>query len=395
MYIFLYISMYLSYLVLLSPLSPALSFSFGCHSFLPPSVPVAFLLFSSSSFFLLLFLFFSPLFPVLLFSPLSPFLLFLLLLVLRWFLFSVFSSSITGFSLSFSSHFLASSFASLFSCSSLSLSFLSLLVFRCSSFASLLLVSLYWGSLVSFFGSFSFSLFFLFLCLFLCSSVLSFVFRFSWLLPFFLLFSFSSSPSSSLFLRPFCIPPRFGCRLLAVRFLRCSLLPPPSPSPSSACSLCGLSLSSFSSGLPLLPFFVSFPFLASSVPLVLSLVSFLFHWQRFTGLPLCFGFAFVCFILFVCSDGIFCALETVGSPIFIFCDSVEGYSDVCLFLLRGNLSRFVFGFLCCSLFVFLESLARVFCACFPALVFLFLSFVGSPSSSGSLPFPCLPGGFPF
>ena len=308
-------------LVLLSPLSFC-SFFFFRLPLLPPPSPCSspaffgFLLLSFSSLPPLSSFFFSSSFPVLLFSPLSPFLLFLLLLVLRLFLFSVFSSSITGFSLSFSSHFLASSFAPLFSCSSLSLGFLSLSVFRFPS------------ACFSVLGLFAlvFRIFLLlsFLSLSLLVSLLFWsVIHFSFLpdspflspLPFLFVYGLFF-----FFFSPFCIPPRFGCRLLTVRFLRCTLLPPPSPSPSSACSLFGLSLSFFSSGLPWLPFFVCFLFLASSVPLVLSLslVSFLCRWQRFTGLPFSLGFAFVCSILFVCSGVFFCAAEGVGPPIFFF-----------------------------------------------------------------------------
>ena len=185
--------------------------------FLPSSLP----LFLSSS-------------PVLLFFPF----LFLLLLVLRLFLFSVFSSSITGFFLSFSSHFLASSlgppFLLLFSFFGFSFPFgLSLFFFR-FPFVCFFVLGLF-GLIFRFFLLLSF---FLYLCLFLCSSGLSFVFRFSRLLPFFLLFRFSSFTACSfIFSALFCIPPRFSCRLLAVRFLWCLPSTPPSPSPSSACSL--------------------------------------------------------------------------------------------------------------------------------------------------------------
>ena len=84
---------------------------------------------------------------------------------------------------------------------------------------------------------------------------------------------------------------------------------------------------------------------------------------------------------------------------FVFCDSDGGYSDVCLFLLRGNLSL-SFSF-CFRVFFAVRSssclcfLLRCFVLASLLRYFFFLSFIDSPPSSGSLPFPCLPGGFPF
>ena len=99
-------------------------------------------------------------------------------------------------------------------------------------------------------------------CLFLCSCGLSFVFRFSLLLPYFFLCCLYSSAV--------CITPRFGYLLLAVCFgwfLPASPLPHPFlrlvPLQSLPFLLCfrfrvGL-ISSFCSGLPPLPSFASFP----------------------------------------------------------------------------------------------------------------------------------------
>ena len=90
--------------------------------------------------------------------------------------------------------------------------------------------------------------------------------------------------------------------------------------------------------------------------------------------------------------------ERVGSPMFVFCDSDGGCSDVCLFLLRGNLSLFF------ALFSGFFAVRSSSCLCFllRCLVlasllqyFFFLTFVDSPLSSDSLPFPCLPEGFSF
>ena len=99
-------------------------------------------------------------------------------------------------------------------------------------------------------------LFFVSFSLFASVSVLTVCHSFSFLSP----FSLPVSPPllflCSFYFSTVCIPPRFVCRLLAVRFL---FLPAP-PSPPLP-PLGALRLSFFSSGLSPLPFFASFPIL--------------------------------------------------------------------------------------------------------------------------------------
>ena len=275
--------------------------------------------------------------------------------MLRWFLFSVFSSSITGFSLSFSSHFLASSFASLFSCSSLSLGFLSLfgfsLFFFRFLFACISVLGLFGLALWSRFSVLSPSLFFF--SFFACFSLLPFCHSFFGSLGFSL--SFSSSVSLrlllSFFFSFFFSPPFLYTSAVQLSSASGSLsLVLPSTPPTFPISFLRLQplwsqyfflllrspSASFLRFLSISSLFCSLGSLSLSLSYLFSVI---------TGLPLCFGFAFVCSILFVCSGGVFCVPERVGSPIFVFCDSVEGCSDVCLFLLWGNLSLFFVLFL--------------------------------------------------
>ena len=289
----------------------------------PPYPPLFLSFLLQFSFAFLLFLLFLPSFllplfsccPVLLLSPLSLLLLFLLFLVLQLFLFFVFSSFIACFFLSFcypSSSVNPPLFCLFFF--SFSLGFVSLSVIRCSFFRFLFCLLLSSRALRS---SNSF------LSLSLLASIffgLSSFCHFSWLLPSFLPSRFSSSAA--------CIPPRFVCRLLAVRFRW--YLPahhPPSP-PSSVCCLCDLRLSFFCSGLPPLAFLVFLPIpsilLLPCLSFFLILVSFLLPWYHLYWVASHFSFTFVCSILFGCS-GLVSVRRRVGgvSPVlFVFTFSV-------------------------------------------------------------------------
>ena len=189
--------------LLSSPFSCSFS-SFGCPcSPLPSSVPLlpssVFSCFSSLplSSTLLSSIFFSSSF----FASWVISFLYLFLLYQQFLQFLLFSFSSLFLSLACSFFFGPFSRALLLS---FLLGFVSLSVFRYSFFRFPLFVSV-----ISFFVSICFS-FLSLTCLFLCSCGLSFVFRFSLLLPYFLLCRLHSSAV--------CIPPRFGYLLLAVRF---------------------------------------------------------------------------------------------------------------------------------------------------------------------------------
>ena len=179
-----------------------------------------------------------------------------------------------------------------------------------------------------------------------------------------------------------CIPPRFGCRLLAVRFLwYLPANPPPPPLPP----LDAFAILVFLPSAPVSLRFLSslpFRFFAScccfgSLSLSLS-ISCLFSvlGNAATGLPLCFGsHSFVVFSLYALASfsmrrrgggGLWCCSfsvnRKVGTPMFVSST------------LRGVCSLFfvvLSVFLCCSVFALLSSITPVSCACFPSPVFLF------------------------